>query len=105
MANFTSNTYQMKREIFSFSNKISRNLSKTERKFMADMNYGILASGSCLLTSGKFNGCPAEINGQAQERFEQLIEGMKHTKGITEQLKAAPYLSFLCAVSRLNTAF
>ncbi len=50
MVNFTSNTYQMKREIFSFSNKISRNLSKPERKFMADMNYGILASGSCLLT-------------------------------------------------------
>lgn len=50
MANFTSNTYQMKREILSFSNKISRNLSKPERKFMADMNYGMLASGSCLLT-------------------------------------------------------
>lgn len=50
MVNFTSNTYQMKREILSFSNKISNNLSKPERKFMADMNYGILASGSCLLT-------------------------------------------------------
>ncbi len=50
MANFTSNTYQMKREILSFSNKISRNLPKPERKFIADMNYGILASGSCLLT-------------------------------------------------------
>ena len=50
MVNFTSNTYQMKREILSFSNKISRNLPKSERKFIADMNYGILASGSCLLT-------------------------------------------------------
>ena len=50
MANFTSNTYQMKREILSFSNKISKNLPKPEKKFMADMNYGILASGSCLLT-------------------------------------------------------
>jgi len=50
MAYFTSNTYQMKREILSFSNKISRKLPKPERKFMADMNYGILASGSCLLT-------------------------------------------------------
>ena len=28
MVNFTSNTYQMKREILSFSNKISRNLAK-----------------------------------------------------------------------------
>ena len=50
MANSTSNIYQMKREILSFSNKISRNLSKPERKFMADMNYGMLASGNCLLT-------------------------------------------------------
>lgn len=50
MVNFTSNTYQMKREILTFSNKISRKLSKPERKFIADMNYGILASGSCLLT-------------------------------------------------------
>lgn len=50
MVNFTSNTYQMKREILSFSNKISKNLPKPGKKFMADMNYGILASGSCLLT-------------------------------------------------------
>lgn len=50
MVNFTSNTYQMKREILSFSNKISRNLSKPDHKFMADMNYGILASNSCMLT-------------------------------------------------------
>lgn len=50
MVNFTSNTYQLKREILSFSNKISRRLPKPERKFIADMNYGILASGSCLLT-------------------------------------------------------
>lgn len=50
MVNFTSNTYQIKREILSFSNKISRNLPKPEKKFIADMNYGMLASGSCLLT-------------------------------------------------------
>ena len=50
MVNFTSNTYQMKREILSFSNKISKKLPKPERKFIADMNYGILASRSCLLT-------------------------------------------------------
>ena len=38
MVNFTSNTYQMKREILSFSNKISRNLPKPEKKFMADIH-------------------------------------------------------------------
>ena len=50
MANFTSNTCQMKREILTFSNKISRHLSKPDIKFTADMMYGLLASGSCLLT-------------------------------------------------------
>ena len=50
MVNFTSNTYQMKREILSFSNKISKHLSKPDKKFSADMTYGMLAAGSCLLT-------------------------------------------------------
>ena len=50
MVNFTSNTYQMKREILNFSNKISHSLSKPDRKFSADITYGMLASGSCLLT-------------------------------------------------------
>ena len=50
MVNFTSNTYQMKREILNFSNKISKYLSKPEKKFAADITYGMLASGSCLLT-------------------------------------------------------
>ena len=46
----TSNTYTLKREILTFSNKISRHLSKPDRKFTADMTYGMLAAGSCLLT-------------------------------------------------------
>ena len=50
MVNFTSNTYQMKREILNFSNKFSKQLSKPDRKFSADMTYGILASESCILT-------------------------------------------------------
>ncbi|MFA9465708.1 MAG: hypothetical protein ACERKN_15620 [Velocimicrobium sp.] len=50
MLNSTTNTYTLKRKILSFSNKISRHLSKPERKFTADITYGMLASGSCLLT-------------------------------------------------------
>ncbi len=29
---------------------VSSNLSKPDKKFIADITYGILASGSCLLT-------------------------------------------------------
>ena len=50
MVYFTTNTYQMKREILNFSNKISKPLSKPDKKFTADMTYGMLAAGSCLLT-------------------------------------------------------
>ena len=34
-----------------------------------------------LLTSGRLNIYLAEIDRQAQERFERLIEGMKQTQG------------------------
>ena len=41
-----------------------------------------------LLTSGRLNAYLADIDRQAQEHFERLIEGMKQAQGITEQLKA-----------------
>ena len=50
MTNSTSITYRLKRKILTFTNKISRRLSKPDRKFTADMVYGILSSRSCLLT-------------------------------------------------------
>ena len=34
-----------------------------------------------LLTSGRLNAYLADINRQAQERFERLIEGMKQAQG------------------------
>ena len=41
-----------------------------------------------LLTSGRLNSYLADIDRQAQERFETLTEQMKQAQGITEQLKA-----------------
>lgn len=51
MNNFTMNTYQMKREIVKFSNKICKNSNKPESKFVTDMIYGILKSKDILLSS------------------------------------------------------
>ena len=48
-----------------------------------------------LLTSGKLNTYLADIDRQAQERFEKLIEGMKQARGITEQLKAENALEWV----------
>lgn len=41
-----------------------------------------------LLTSGKLNSYLADIDEQAQEMLFLLVEQMKQTQGITEQLKA-----------------
>ena len=41
-----------------------------------------------LLTSGRLNAYLVDVDRQAQERFERLIEGTKQAQGITEQLKA-----------------
>ena len=52
-----------------------------------------------LLTSGRLNAYLADIDRQAQERFETLIEQMKQAQGITEQLKAENALVW---VERMN---
>ncbi len=52
-----------------------------------------------LLTSGRLNTYLADIDRQAQERLERLVEGMKQAQGITEQLKAENALEW---VQRLN---
>ena len=52
-----------------------------------------------LLTSGRLNTYLAEIDRQAQERFERLIEGMKQAQGITERLKEENALEW---TGRLN---
>ena len=57
------------------------------------------ATYTTLLTSGKLNTYLSGINGQAQERFERLIDGMKQAQGITEQLKAENALEW---VRRMN---
>lgn len=52
-----------------------------------------------LLTSGKLNTYLADIDKQAQERFERLVEDMKLAQGITEQLKAENALEW---IGRMN---
>ena len=48
-----------------------------------------------LLTSGKLNTYLADIDRQAQERFERLIEDMKQAQGITERLKEEKALEWV----------
>lgn len=50
MEHFTTVTYQMKREIFQFGKRLSKTTTKEWEKLTADMLFGILASGSCVLS-------------------------------------------------------
>lgn len=51
MNNFTTNTYQMKREIVKFSNKLCKNSKQSESKFVTDMIFGISKAKDILLSS------------------------------------------------------
>ena len=51
MDNFTTNNYEMKRDIINFSKKICEGASKPESKFTMDMIYGISKSKDVLLSS------------------------------------------------------
>ena len=52
-----------------------------------------------LLTSGRLNSYLADIEEQAQERFERIVEQMKKAQRITEQLKAENQMEW---VGRMN---
>ena len=64
-----------------------------------------------LLISGKLNSYLVDINEQAQERLETLIEQMKQAQGVTEQLKAENAFEWIgrmnniraCTVEIVNT--
>ena len=54
-----------------------------------------------LLTSGRLNTYLADIDRQAQERFERLIEGMKQAQGITERLKEENALEWVQCLNNI----
>ena len=91
MVHFTSNTYQMKREILNFSNKISRHLSRPDQKFTADMTYGILASGSCLLT---------DIVDQLHEDSKKVNSVERLTRHLNKGVSKKALSSYLAAVRK-----
>ena len=57
-----------------------------------------------LLTSGRLNSYLAVIDRQAQERFEQLIEGMKQAQRITERLKEENALEWVRKIQKFRFA-
>ena len=56
-----------------------------------------------MLTSGRLNGYLADIEEQAQERFERIVEKMKRAQGITEQLKAENQMEWVARMNNIQS--
>ena len=56
-----------------------------------------------LLTSGRLNDYLADIEEQAQERFERIVEKMKRAQGITEQLKAENQMEWVARTNNIQS--
>ena len=56
-----------------------------------------------LLTSGRLNDYLADIEEQAQERFERVVEQMKQAHGITEQLKAENQMEWVARMTNIQS--
>ena len=82
----TTNTYRMKREIIRFSEKISTPLTRPERKFLADMVYGMLASRSCLLS---------EIAHSLQESIQKINVVDRLSQHLAKGTPSAAQIAYL----------
>ena len=56
-----------------------------------------------LLTSGRLNDYLADIEEQAQKRFERVVEQMKQAQGITEQLKAENQMEWVAKMNNIQS--
>ena len=54
---------------------------------------------NCLLLSGKLWSYLSDLNGQAQDRLERMIDQMKMAEGVTEELKAVDPMAW---IQRMN---
>ena len=57
---------------------------------------------NCLLLSGKLWTYLADLNEQAQDRLERIIEQMKTAEGITEDLKASDPMAWVGAMNNIR---
>ncbi len=55
-----------------------------------------------LLTSAKLNEHLAEVQEQAQELFDKVVEQMKVARGITEELKARDQMAWVGAMNNIR---
>ena len=59
---------------------------------------------NCLLLSGKLWTYLADLNEQAQDRLERIIDQMKTAEGVTEELKAADPMAWVGAMNNIRAS-
>ena len=57
---------------------------------------------NCLLLSGKLWTYLADLNEQAQDRLERMIDQLKKAEGMTEELKAADPMAWVGAMNNIR---
>ena len=57
---------------------------------------------NCLLLSGELWTYLADLNEQAQDRLERIIDQMKMAEGVTEKLKAADPMAWVGAMNNIR---
>ena len=57
---------------------------------------------NCLLLSGELWTYLADLNEQAQDRLERMIDQMKATEGVTEELQAADPMAWVGAMNNIR---
>ncbi len=56
-----------------------------------------------LLTQGRLYQYCAEVENQAQDMFDTLVEQMKESEGVTEQLKEENQMEWICRMQNIET--
>ena len=81
MINYNTLGNNLKRGILKYSEKVSKNFSKPKQKFIADMVYGIVSSGSCKLT---------EIGRSLKEdiSFKKVVDRLGRNLSLFEEREA-----------------
>ena len=69
-------------------------------RYLKEYRRGVYSN---LLTSGRLNDYLADIEEQAQERFERIVEQMKQAHGITEQLKAENQMEWVARMNNIQS--
>jgi hypothetical protein len=91
MNNFTTETYTAKREILTFADKLCKGFGNPDTKFVSDMIYGTIVSGSVLLS---------DIAGALKENVRKKNTIDRLSRHLAEPLPKNIYANYIESIKR-----